>query len=77
MLGWTLGGGVEWMFSRNLSLKAEYLFYDLGSVNYGAGTLTTSIATVPDLVIANTRVHYDGQIARLGLNYHFDGPGAQ
>ncbi len=77
MLGWTLGGGVEWMFSRNLSLKAEYLFYDLGSVNYGAGTLTTSIATVPDSVIANTRVHYDGQIARLGLNYHFDGPGAQ
>ena len=30
--GWTLGAGVEHKFSRNWSLKLEYLYYDLGDV---------------------------------------------
>src|SRR5437588_10363029 len=32
--GWTGGGGIEWMFMPHWSVKAEYLFYDLGRVNY-------------------------------------------
>ena len=31
--GWTVGGGVEWMFAPRWSFKAEYLYYDLGHVN--------------------------------------------
>ena len=31
-VGWTAGGGVEWMFLPNWSAKLEYLYYDLGSV---------------------------------------------
>jgi outer membrane immunogenic protein len=31
MVGWTAGGGAEWMFLPNWSLKTEYLFYDLGN----------------------------------------------
>ena len=27
-VGWTAGGGVEWMFLPNWSVKAEYLYYD-------------------------------------------------
>jgi opacity protein-like surface antigen len=31
MQGWTAGGGAEWMFIANMSLKAEYHFYDSGN----------------------------------------------
>ena len=34
-VGWTAGGGVEWLFAPNWSVKVEYLYYDLGSVTYG------------------------------------------
>jgi opacity protein-like surface antigen len=40
--GWAGGGGGEWMFSHDWSLKAEYLYYDLGSVSYSLGALTTT-----------------------------------
>ena len=47
LVGWTAGGGFEWMFSRNLSLKAEYLLYDLGHVDYSSSPLVTSFAGAP------------------------------
>ena len=33
-IGWTAGAGVEWMYTRNWSFKAEYLYVDLGSADY-------------------------------------------
>src|SRR6185312_14181518 len=33
-VGWTAGAGVEWMYSRNWSIKAEYLHVDLGAADY-------------------------------------------
>lgn len=33
-VGWTAGGGLEWLFCRHWSIKVEYLFYDLGSETY-------------------------------------------
>ena len=33
-VGWTAGGGIEWMFLPNWSAKFEYLYYDLGSSTY-------------------------------------------
>jgi outer membrane immunogenic protein len=71
--GWTAGGGLEWMFMTHWSIKAEYLFYDLGRVNYQlshlrnfnlAGTLFTDTAPT-----STTR--FDGNIVRGGLNFHF------
>jgi outer membrane immunogenic protein len=73
-VGWTAGGGVEWLFAPNWSVKAEYLYYDLGSVTYGlsplqnfnnAGVLFTSGAPV-------SRTRFTGNIVRAGLNYHFN-----
>ncbi len=29
-VGWTVGGGLEWMFAPNWTAKVEYLYYDLG-----------------------------------------------
>lgn len=71
-VGYTLGGGAEWMLREHWSLKAEYLYYDLGTVNYALsplsnnffGALYTSVAPT-----ASTR--FNGNIARVGINYHF------
>lgn len=72
-VGWTVGAGLEWRFAPMMSLKAEYLYYDLGRVQYSAGAIATldpaGVANSAALV-GNTRLN--GQIARLGLNYHFD-----
>ena len=36
--GWALGGGLEWMFAPSFTVKAEYLYYYLGSVSTELGT---------------------------------------
>ena len=68
--GWTVGGGLEWMFLPNWSAKLEYLYYDLGSVNAsvplgGGSPLLYSSALL-------TTASYNGQMVRVGLNYHFN-----
>lgn len=76
-IGWTAGGNIEWMFRSNWSAKIEYLYYDLGTVTYNAGILSDSF--VPDFLEgipaftngANTTVHFNGQVVRLGVSYHF------
>ncbi|MDE2115297.1 MAG: porin family protein [Hyphomicrobiales bacterium] len=32
--GWTVGGGAEWMIAPRWSIKAEYLYVDLGNTRY-------------------------------------------
>ncbi len=84
-VGWTAGGGLEWMFLPNWSLKAEYLYYDLGSVQAS----TVVAAGFPEVeavgrqngyssggtsfaytTTASTR--FNGNIVRAGVNYHFN-----
>lgn len=57
--GWTAGGGVEYALSHNWSIKAEYLYSDIGAA-YPTGLLGTS---------RQERVH--DHMIRAGLNYHF------
>jgi len=66
-VGWTIGGGIEHSFASNWSLKAEYLYYDLGSVSL---TANPSPPNPP----FQTRSDFDerGQIVRAGLNYKFN-----
>ena len=54
--GWTAGGGLEVGLTRNWSVKAEYLYIDLGSENY-ALTRTTNDPT--------------SNLLRFGVNYRF------
>ncbi|MCW5702229.1 MAG: porin family protein [Bradyrhizobium sp.] len=69
--GWTVGAGAEWAFTPNWTVKAEYLYVDLGdrtlvSVPAGrAGNLATTLT-------ANYENKYN--IVRVGLNYKFGGP---
>jgi outer membrane immunogenic protein len=66
--GWTLGAGVEYAFTNNLSAKVEYLYYDLGDKTYVSG-LTSGPAVVG--FTNSTRVEASGSIVRAGLNYRF------
>jgi outer membrane immunogenic protein len=65
-VGWTVGGGLEYAFTKNLSLKGEYLYYDLGSENI---VLTDPVRFPADSVTYN--VDTKGHIVRAGLNYKF------
>jgi outer membrane immunogenic protein len=67
--GWTVGGGLEYAVTGNWSLKAEYLFVNLGSFN----ETTAAITGAPSTDITFTHA-YTENIARLGVNYRFGGP---
>jgi outer membrane immunogenic protein len=71
-IGGTFGAGLEWMFARNWSAKAEYLFYDLGtaSISYGPTSGFFAVPGLPYQTVTNS-VHFEGNIARAGINYHF------
>jgi len=72
--GWTAGGGVEWMFAPNWSVKAEYLYYHLGDATYFNGALSSvAIATGRTIFtnLSQTRTSFNGNIVRAGLNWHF------
>jgi outer membrane immunogenic protein len=73
-IGWTAGGGVEWMFLPNWSAKVEYLYYDLGSVTYGSSPLANfnNIGTLFSLGAPVSRVSFKGNVVRAGINYHFN-----
>jgi outer membrane immunogenic protein len=71
--GWTAGAGAEWKFSSNWSAKAEYLYYDLGSVSYAGTPIATTIggfAFSTNTIQSSTR--YNGNIVRVGVNYSFN-----
>lgn len=77
-VGYSVGGGVEWMITPNISLKGEYLYYDLGKTTFTSAIVATNTATGASGVAAITRAstHFDGRIARAGVNYHFNWGGA-
>ncbi|TPL51743.1 outer membrane protein [Mesorhizobium sp. B2-4-6] len=63
-LGWALGAGVETMLTPNWSVKAEYLYVDLGRRSF------TAPATAPLDFKVSAKFHE--QTVRIGLNYHFN-----
>lgn len=76
LTGWTVGLGAEWAFAPHWSLKGEFLYYDLGNLNYLVGTSTGFVhdngpAFTTVTVAAST--HFYGNIARVGVNYQFGG----
>ena len=80
-VGWTAGAGGEWMFAPNWSVKLEYLYYDLGGASYpttlnqvcnGPGCFFNGV--VFGSTTGTTSLRYTGSIARVGVNWHFNGP---
>lgn len=60
--GWTVGLGAEAAVTDTVSVKAEYAYYDLGTVQAGAGTIAPANA-----VDLKNRAH----TFKVGLNVHF------
>jgi outer membrane immunogenic protein len=72
--GWTLGGGMEWMFAPKWSVKAEYLHYDLGTANFTSTPMGTPASAFFSGVVYQTNVssvRFQGDLVRAGINYHF------
>jgi outer membrane immunogenic protein len=70
--GWTAGGGVEMQLGPRWTAKAEYLYYDLGSVTYGLPGLAATVPTFASpawTAAAQSTANFNGNIVRLGLNY--------
>jgi outer membrane immunogenic protein len=59
--GWAAGAGVEWMFARGWSVKAEYLYRRFDSQTYFA-------AQLPPGIVSGSLAMNSGQV---GINYHF------
>jgi outer membrane immunogenic protein len=68
-IGWTAGGGLEWMFMPNLSLSIEYARLDFGTEN--VRFIDTPGTTQPASVIAIT---HTADTAMVGIKWHFGAP---
>jgi outer membrane immunogenic protein len=69
--GYAVGAGIEHAWLSNWTVRAEYLFYDLGDNTVGINVVSGSGGGGTGY---NTTFHNDGHIVRAGLNYKF-GPG--
>ncbi|OJU24977.1 MAG: hypothetical protein BGN91_09415 [Nitrobacter sp. 62-13] len=58
--GYTVGGGLEYLFTQNWSGKIEYQYYDFGNVTY----------LTPTFVVGGFR--NDEHTIKVGLNYRFN-----
>jgi outer membrane immunogenic protein len=87
-LGWTVGGGIEYMFSPNWSIRAEYLHLDFGTAsgtgvnNVPTGLLGNLLCTTGQTV-ATGPLTFTGcsissrltaEVVRAGITYKFGAP---
>ena len=66
--GFVVGGGVEWAFAPNWSMKAEYQWINLGREDFSAQVL---VGGAPTGFTAHTSATPEIQTFRLGVNYRF------
>ena len=59
--GYTVGGGLEYMFAPNWSAKAEYQYYNFGNTNFTTGPAD----------IAGRSFRNDEHTVKVGVNYRF------
>jgi outer membrane immunogenic protein len=70
--GWVVGGGIEWAFAANWSVKAEYLYADLGNTTNRSIYTTLAGATPFPLATINHNHNFIEETARVGVNYRFN-----
>lgn len=65
-VGWTAGAGVEWARPSGWSLKAEYLYFDLGETDFVASPLAPN-----DPFAVTQSFDTTGNVVRFGANYRY------
>ena len=65
--GWTIGAGAEYAITNNWTLKAEYLYVDLGSSDYTAATSSYEFGDHVYTGTWDTKFH----TLKAGVNYKF------
>ncbi len=71
-VGWTVGTGGEYVIAPNITLKAEYLYVNLGRVRVDSVAVTTLI--LPPASPASFTANFSTvsfNVVRAGLNYKF------
>jgi outer membrane immunogenic protein len=69
-VGWTIGGGVEYAITNNITIKGEYLYADLGSSSFTTAGNLASTTFFPGVYVSG-KVDYTASIFRAGVNYKF------
>ena len=64
-VGWTVGGGIEYFLLSNVSIKAEYLFIDLGSDTVSINRMNGPAGS------ASAKFDQTHNLFRTGINYKF------
>jgi len=81
LTGWSAGGGLEWMFTPEWSVKGDYLYYDLGSVSFKDNYSSTPWVYAPNNstnyggAVYNSSwstASFSGNVIHAGINRHFD-----
>jgi outer membrane immunogenic protein len=70
-LGWTIGAGAEWAMNRNWSVKAEYLYVDLGEVDSTSDMNRFSVPNGQGQSIIRHEADLSIHTVRAGINYRF------
>jgi outer membrane immunogenic protein len=68
LIGWTIGGGLEYAVGDRWSVKAEYLYYDLGRLSVTFSDPHVGLSTF----MFNASADYTGHIVRIGANFKFE-----
>jgi outer membrane immunogenic protein len=69
-VGWTIGGGVEYAVTNNVTIKGEYLYADLGSASFNSVGNTAVALNFPGTTVSG-KINYNASIFRAGVNYKF------
>lgn len=69
-VGWTAGGGLEYMVTSAWSVKVEYLYVDLGSFSYAGPCVSPGfICGIPSPPAYQTTVTTRENVVRAGLDF--------
>ena len=66
--GWTVGAGVEWVFTPHWSVNLEYNYY-------GLGTRTITMFDPVNQFLSSVDVKQNVQVVKVGFNFHIWEPG--
>jgi len=70
-VGWTVGGGVEYAWTNNVIIGAEYLYYNLGSKTFYALPNVVASSVLGANVYSSTKINFEGSVARARISYKF------